>query len=1226
MPLTKQDISDVNSKCTKIWSNILNYGGNVVYVPDGTIYADIANGNGTFTNYEITQTCCKILAKSADGNPNTPSNVNPQNIYFDLDEQKCRWSEKPKNACSTENTPIKIVLNPVGNDGAFFTLTENDTCSLKVKFNYLFKINCEVLKDIISGPAANPSFNVASNDELLILRQSKFELESNSFDINNELDNLVQQNAKLNYSIVCNEFPTNDEVLQSTPETKISASQTLPFNNTGFGSLTNTTDLSLTNTKVGPVYKTKTVNFCLTEIGLDSWRQVIGEDNYSGFINGVADSYTCLDVVSIYELNKTALLNNQPELLFECNTPFGEKTRTLNRIEELSKLKIENKTKQDNVDVKIKNITDIKDTNACSTLLGQFENLSATVTLDMINDDGTTTQFYSQTLFNQIGNLYNYLSENTDNSGFLVCGEASETETWTSGCTGLIYPEFTNGVLTVDPESDNINVSICQIVKDTLYSELYNNSGLASTSDFNQSLSPNAFNSNWLTFETTPENIDQAIITGITNNKIKLNVIINSSCGNLCLLVDQINMTKVCEDANRTNIFISQSPGFNLTRVIDNKKSWLQADSYTERDFHIGNYNDANQIRQTEYTVDEERLILNTKEIDLTMNMASAIENDVWCYLVDNPNLLTGQTCSSNTGLTPTDIYGNPIILPTAQTLTDVSVIIGKARNYLDSCIAANYPKIDICYPEIENQVCGDTLKILLDNGDGSLWVTCQYGQLGFYYISANTNTQNTIFNITQSTLDPISLRIDLFKLRVSDNGGVFYSEDCLSDILVNFVFNGSSLDALTAFMEVINDFIVQTNSDHPLYEPFWNSDGTCNFCNNTCGDKRIDFSGFMSTNISEIKTLESFDDLMTSELIDVKNRKTLSSYPSLRAVYDRYMDATEYGLTNSNEFDYYKMDQFTSLVKTYWDDLIEQVVPSTTIWGNVKVYTNTLFDQQKFKYRSYSSLLCNNPLNFVSPPSPINGSEGQCEDVEVVTYNLQVFPSEQGGPTLKIKPVKYNSICLTQMNWGSEFVGNVDIRDGRNNDINNDSFCNTCDKNIRWYNMVDRPEFIMEALVCYPIGTTAVTFSISALTVNGTSFVTTPLSSTTMTPNNVNFVRAENNIISGCTSGGITGWTYTNFVDFLNDTFTNLGLTEYKAIISLKEKQGVGNECSMNGFYISYPKNDAFSIVIQSDSDVSTICNYTNIGLLLIKGNKYYYCSTADNIDYDCLKNIVNE
>lgn len=844
MPLTQQDINEVNGKCTKIWDSILNYDyGNIVYVPDGTIYADIANGDGTFTNYEITQTCCSILRDYLTTNQNAPINVNPQNIYFDLDTQKCRWSKQTNggdtNSCSIENTPIKVVLNPVGNDGAFFTLTENDTCSLKVKFNYLFKINCEVLKDIISGPAANPSFNVASNDELLILRQSKFDLESNSFDINNELDNLVQQNAKLNYSIVCNEFPTNDEALQSTPETKISASQTLPFNNTGFGSLTNTTDLSLTNTKVGPVYKTKTVNFCLTEIGLDSWRQVIGEDNYSGFINGVADSYTCLDVVSIYELNKTAVLNNQPELLFECNTPFGEKTRTLNRIEELSKLKIENKTKQNNVDVKIKNITDIKDTNVCSTLLGQFENLSATVTLDLVNDNGTTTQFYSQTLFNQIGNLYNYLSENTDNSGFLVCGEASETETWASGCTGLIYPEFTNGVLTVDPESDNINVSICQIVKETLYSELYNNSGLVSTSDFNQSLSPNAFNSNWLTYETTID--DQAIITGITNNQIKLNVIINSSCGNLCLLVDQINMTKVCEDANRTNIFISQSPGFNLTRVIDNKKSWLQADSYTERDFHIGNYNDANQIRQTEYTVDEERLILNTKEIDLTMNMASAIENDVWCYLVDNPNLLSGVT--------------NPTP------------------------------------------------------------------------------------------------------------------------------------------------------------------------CIQSCGDNHIDFSGLMSTNIIEVKTLEVFENTLISELIDVKNRKILSSYPSLKAVYDRYMNATEYGLTNSNEFDYYKMDQFTSLVKTYWDDLIEQVVPSTTIWGNVKVYTNTLFDQQKFKYRSYTTLFGLNSFYNMNIPSPINGVSGECETVNAL---ITLVPEIRGG-----KKKNYKGLCISQMNYGSEFIGNVQIIKG---------------------------------------------------------------------------------------------------------------------------------------------------------------------------------------------------
>ena len=183
-----------------------------------------------------------------------------------------------------------------------------------------------------------------------------------------------------------------------------------------------------------------------------------------------------------------------------------------------------------------------------------------------------------------------------------------------------------------------------------------------------------------------------------------------------------------------------------------------------------------------------------------------------------------------------------------------------------------------------------------------------------------------------------------------------------------------------------------------------------------------------MSTNISEIKTLESFDDLMTSELIDVKNRKTLSSYPSLRAVYDRYMDATEYGLTNSNEFDYYKMDQFTSLVKTYWDDLIEQVVPSTTIWGNVKVYTNTLFDQQKFKYRSYTTLFGLNSFYNMNIPSPINGSDGQCKDIEIMVQNVQ---TTSGVTSYTSNKQTFNSVCISQMNWGSEFIGNVQIIKG---------------------------------------------------------------------------------------------------------------------------------------------------------------------------------------------------
>jgi hypothetical protein len=215
---------------------------------------------------------------------------------------------------------------------------------------------------------------------------------------------------------------------------------------------------------------------------------------------------------------------------------------------------------------------------------------------------------------------------------------------------------------------------------------------------------------------------------------------------------------------------------------------------------------------------------------------------------------------------------------------------------------------------------------------------------------------------------------------------------------------------------------------------------GTTNLtpCVPTCGDNGIIISALTTTNLSSANTLETFDGILISELTDAKNRKILSAYPTLKAVYDRYMNSKEYGLLASNEFDYYNMDKFTGLIKSYWDDLIEQVVPATTLWGSVKVYGNTIFDQQKFKYKSYSTILCNNSLNIVVPPSPINGYQGQCEEVEVITKNIIVFSGLS-----KSNSEKYTKVCLKQMNWGSEFIGNVNIQNGSGLSINNDGFCN---------------------------------------------------------------------------------------------------------------------------------------------------------------------------------------
>jgi len=1194
MPITPKQYTSVLLQCDKIWDKIFNYnGGDVVFVPDGTIYAETSNGDGTFSPYQTTKICCEILKNTllTQNPPQYPSNVDPNNIYFDLDEQKCRWSQTPDSSCLS-NQPIKIVLNPVGNDGAFFTLTENDTCRLEVSFDYLFKIKCSHLGNIFyynrinnsggGSPAIPPR---VSETELI---QNKFTKESELLDINNELESLSKQAANISYSITCNDFPTTEEVVTATPTTEITPVQKLPFLNTGFGSLTNETQITTSKTKVAPVYETKSVNFCLTDVGLNSWRLILGDNNYNEFINGNPDSYTCLDVIEIDNQNQESIVNNGEKLIFECETPFGEKTNLLNQISELAGIQKSIKNEIEILDAGITRIGDIVD--PCSSLIGQFENISASATLDLIDENNVITQIHLDNFFPTHANLYEYLTQTQDNSGFFVCGDPSTTETWASGCTGLVYPEFTYyGVIEDDEE---LNVSICDNIKDVLQQELFNSSNIATLSGFNSSLSSNVFNSNWLTHSFTIS--DPRIISGATDNQIKLNIIINSSCDNFCLLIDQINMTKVCDDANRTNIFISESPGFEITRIIDNKKSWLQVENTTDRNFFVANYDDSNKIRQTEYTVDEDRLILNSKEIDLTMNMASAVENDVWCYLVDNPNVLTGITCESITGFTPTDSFGNSIVLPTAQTATSAVNLILLAYKYVSNCLRnqllGNPPDVG-CYPEIECQLCGKILKIVLNQGNDyyNLWVTCQdNGDLGFYYIDDLSDVQNNIYNVTNE-----------------------------------FVTNG--ITSLNDFIKYVNVNMAITNPEIVPFDTFWDTtNGKCNSCCISCGDQSINFTGFMTTNITEVNTLETFEELMISELTDAKNRKVLSSYPTLKAVYDRYLNATQYGVPASNEFDYYKMDKFTGLIKSYWDDLIEQVVPATTIWGSVKVYTNTFFDQQKFKYRSYSSLLCNNPLNFITPPSPINGSSGLCQSVEVITTNINPFAAS-GTTVTSNKKKTYNSVCISQMNWGSEFIGNVDIQDGNLQYTNYDDFCIECEKNIRWYNMIDSPEFVISGFTCSS-SLTALTFTIDGLFVNDTEYITTPLSSSTVTNGTLNLVQASNTVVSGCS--GSTGWTYSNFTEFLNQTFQSLGLFNYTAILSLTEKQGIGNGCSKNGFYISYPKDDLFIISVDSSTPPlsSSTVTYSNAGIIVESGNTSNYCTTTDDIDYDCLVNKVNE
>jgi hypothetical protein len=135
-------------------------------------------------------------------------------------------------------------------------------------------------------------------------------------------------------------------------------------------------------------------------------------------------------------------------------------------------------------------------------------------------------------------------------------------------------------------------------------------------------------------------------------------------------------------------------------------------------------------------------------------------------------------------------------------------------------------------------------------------------------------------------------------------------------------------------------------------------------------------------------------------------------------------MNTLPYGSPTSNQFTYEKMDDFTGLIKSYWDDLIEQVVPATTLWGSVKVYTNTLFDQQKFKYKNYTSLFGKNSFENITVSNPINGVSGQCQTVEVIVTPISALVETNNV----LNSGKYTNICISQMNSGSEFIGTVSV------------------------------------------------------------------------------------------------------------------------------------------------------------------------------------------------------
>jgi hypothetical protein len=417
-------------------------------------------------------------------------------------------------------------------------------------------------------------------------------------------------------------------------------------------------------------------------------------------------------------------------------------------------------------------------------------------------------------------------------------------------------------------------------------------------------VSGETFNSTWKTFETIIS--DESILSGITNEKIKISLVVDwttpyyfafNGYDKISILLDRIQLNKICTNLEKTNITLTKSPGFELERVVDNKKSWTNESNTRNYDL---------KYRETNYNVSDERLVINSKELDLDIDGAHAIESNLFSYVDNNINI--------------------------------------KIR--------------------------------FDDNGFYS-------GYTGYVFSSAHGLSKGDVINVVQ------------------DAGAVNIFYDGITTIIDVPSTTEIVTDKLWGVSTIANPGYI-----YPYTVPLLTSD------------------------ISNLTTVEEFIKIVVSELIDVKTRKVIGSYPTLRQLYDKYLDYVSDGCSTcpeSSKYNYVDLKTFSELIGNYWIDLVEQFIPATTIWGSTNVYRNTEFDAQKFKYKKYNTFFggtLQQPItnvDFVTGITIENNVEIIVTDItnEVTVNNCVV----QSLPTQTL-----SGITICNINYGSEFIGPITI------------------------------------------------------------------------------------------------------------------------------------------------------------------------------------------------------
>jgi hypothetical protein len=104
-------------------------------------------------------------------------------------------------------------------------------------------------------------------------------------------------------------------------------------------------------------------------------------------------------------------------------------------------------------------------------------------------------------------------------------------------------------------------------------------------------------------------------------------------------------------------------------------------------------------------------------------------------------------------------------------------------------------------------------------------------------------------------------------------------------------------------------------------------------------------------------KTFFEFAQTFWNNTINVRNRLFASNgktggYPTLESIFWKYLQSKETINIPNNNFSYETMLDYVQGIGDYWIRMVEQMIPSTTIWNTGTKLENSIFHRQKFVWR----------------------------------------------------------------------------------------------------------------------------------------------------------------------------------------------------------------------------------------------------------------------------------